>query len=294
MTNYLFAHFIGESKLGEQVYFSISKDGKHFTDLNDGKPVLVSPIGEEGARDPFLIRDPKTNKVYIIATDLQINKGLGWAHAQEKGSRDILVWESTDLVNWEGPRAVTVGVEGAGNVWAPESVYEEARGEFLVFWASKFEGKHRIYASYTKDFVDFTEPFVFVEKACDVIDTTIAYSDGMYYRLTKDETTSRIIMESSDALVGEYKEIDSAILAQLEGVEGPQTYQLDDGTWYLIVDQFAKGLGYMILETKALGKIDFTEKSKDEYDFGQTKKRHGSVLAITDEEYERLEKNYNK
>lgn len=84
MTNYLFAHFIGESKLGEQVYFSISKDGKHFTDLNDGKPVLVSPIGEEGARDPFLIRDPKTNKVYIIATDLQINKGLGWAHAQEK------------------------------------------------------------------------------------------------------------------------------------------------------------------------------------------------------------------
>lgn len=292
MSNFLFAHFIGEDKLGEQVYFSISQDGNHFYDVNDGKPVLISTIGEEGVRDPFLIRDPKTNKVYIIATDLQIHKGLGWQHAQEKGSRDIIIWESNDLVNWKGPRAVTVGVEGAGNVWAPEAVYDEDKQAFLVFWASKVEGKHRIYASYTKDFVSFEEPFVFVEKDRDVIDTTIAYSDGFYYRLTKDETTSRIIMEFSDQLTGEYKEIHSAVLADLAGVEGPQTYQVADGTWYLIVDQFSKNLGYMILETDQLGKRDFVAKPKEEYDFGKTKKRHGSVLSITEEEYERILSHY--
>ncbi len=54
MTNFLFAHFIGESRLGEQVYFSISKDGNHFYDLNAGNPILISNIGEKGARDPFL------------------------------------------------------------------------------------------------------------------------------------------------------------------------------------------------------------------------------------------------
>ncbi|MBP1913415.1 hypothetical protein J2Z23_000347 [Lederbergia galactosidilyticus] len=292
MTNFLFAHFIGESRLGEQVYFSISKDGNHFYDLNAGNPILISNIGEKGARDPFLIRDPKTNKVYIIATDLQIHKGSGWQHAQEKGSRDIIIWETNDLLNWQGPRAVTVGVAGAGNVWAPEAVYDKKKEAFLVFWASKVEGKHKIYASYTKDFVSFDEPFIFVEKDRDVIDTTISYSDGNYYRLTKDETSSRIIMEYSDELVGEYKEIQSLILADLAGVEGPQMYQVADGTWYLIVDQFAKNLGYMILETSQLGKKDFVEKPKDEYDFGITKKRHGSVLAITKEEYEKLLAHY--
>ena len=56
---YLFTHFIGESEHGEQIYFSLSEDGLHWNDLNNGQPVLVSDIGEKGVRDPFLIRDEK-------------------------------------------------------------------------------------------------------------------------------------------------------------------------------------------------------------------------------------------
>ena len=42
MAAYLFAHFIGEEKDGEQIYFSVSQDGLHWTDLNEGTPVLFS------------------------------------------------------------------------------------------------------------------------------------------------------------------------------------------------------------------------------------------------------------
>ena len=48
MAGYLFVHFTGEQKDGEQIYFSVSRDGLHWTDLNNGKPVLYSHIGECG------------------------------------------------------------------------------------------------------------------------------------------------------------------------------------------------------------------------------------------------------
>lgn len=132
---YLFAHFIGEQKDGEQIYFSVSRDGLHWKDLNDGKPVLYSSVGELGARDPFLIRSPwaEEKKYYLIATDLRIEAGKGWEAAQYSGSRDILIWESEDLVSWKGPKAHTIGVEGVGCVWAPEAIYDESEDAILVF-----------------------------------------------------------------------------------------------------------------------------------------------------------------
>ena len=48
MAGYLFVHFIGEQKDGEQIYFSLSKEGLFWRDLNNGKPILCSRIGEKG------------------------------------------------------------------------------------------------------------------------------------------------------------------------------------------------------------------------------------------------------
>ena len=50
MAGYLFVHFTGEQKDGEQIYFSISRDGLHWEDLNDGQPVLYSHLGMQGVR----------------------------------------------------------------------------------------------------------------------------------------------------------------------------------------------------------------------------------------------------
>lgn len=295
MAAYLFAHFIGEEKDGEQIYFSASQDGLHWKDLNDGKPVLVSQMGTCGVRDPFLVRNPQTGIVYLIATDLRIEAGKGWTAAQENGSRSIIVWETKDFVHWTKERSCEVGIPGAGCVWAPEAVFDQEKEAFLVFFASKVkkegdkEGKHRIYATYTKDFQEFSETVLYMEKEKDVIDTTILESGGYYYRISKDETDKRLILEKADSLIGKFVQIDSPVLANLIGVEGPEGYLLpDQKTWCLIADQFMTGKGYLPMLTENLSSGDFRILSPDEYDMGKTKKRHGGILQITDEEYERI------
>ncbi len=288
MNHYLFVHFTGEHRDGEQVYFSISQDGKNFRDLNQGQPVLKSTVGEMGIRDPFVIRHPKTGRFYLIATDLRIEKGLGWSAAQSDGSRKIIIWESDDLIYWQGPRELTVGLPEAGNVWAPEAVFDEARGRILVFWASKVAGKHKMYAAYTDDFTSIDEPFLFMEKERDVIDSTIIFQADFYYRFTKDESISRIIMERSAELTGSYEPVSAPVLEAQAGVEGPEIYQVGDDQWYLLLDRFAEDKGYQILATNDLASGVFTILPEADYDFGATKKRHGGVMAITDTEYQRL------
>lgn len=298
MAGYLFVHFIGEEKDGEQIYFSLSRDGLHWNDLNSGKPVLYSNTGTEGVRDPYPVRDQRNGKVYLIATDLRIQAGHGWTAAQEKGSRDLIVWETGDLVHWSRECACTVGVPGAGCVWAPEAVFDRAKGKFLVFFASKVknsgeaEGKHRIYAAYTENFREFSETFLYMERDNHVIDTTILESQGQFYRVSKDETVKRLILEKSDSLLGEFTRIESPTLDALEGVEGPEGYLLPSGEWCLIADQFAAGKGYLPLITKDLSSGNFTILAPEQYDMGKTKKRHGGILEITDEEYDRLEAAY--
>ena len=76
MPGYLFAHFTSEQADGEQIYFSISKDGLFWKDLNNGKPVLRSTIGECGARDPFIVKHPKTGMFYLMATGYTIKEGF--------------------------------------------------------------------------------------------------------------------------------------------------------------------------------------------------------------------------
>lgn len=291
---YLFVHFIGEKADGEQVYFSVSHDGLHWGELNGGEPVLRSGIGEMGARDPFLIRSPWEGKdgnarFYLIATDLRIASGKGWEVAQYSGSRDILVWESDDLVAWKGPRAHTVGVLGAGCVWAPEAVYDEEKDAILVFWASMVERKQRIYASYTKDFRSFSEPFLFLEKENHVIDSTIIRTEEGYYRYTKDETVKSICVDFGRTLHPEdFHEVKSEALSSLYGVEGPEIFRLGQGSWCLIVDRFAAGKGYLPLVADRLDSGEFRVLDDSEFDMGVTIKRHGGVIPVTEQEYERL------
>jgi hypothetical protein len=66
---YLFVTFGGQpNALSEQVYFATSRDGRDWTALNNGDPVLVSDIGQKGARDPYLLTDspaPGSNRAVI-------------------------------------------------------------------------------------------------------------------------------------------------------------------------------------------------------------------------------------
>ncbi|MGN0777796.1 MAG: glycoside hydrolase family 43 protein [Aristaeellaceae bacterium] len=287
MPCYLFVHFTGEGQPdGEQIYFSVSQDGLHWQDLNHGQPVLRSPLGDLGVRDPFVVRHPQTGRFYLIATDLCIYRRRDWNDAQYRGSRALIVWESDDLTSWSEPRRMEVGVPEAGCVWAPEAIWDESRGAMMVFFASMTrlagdeEAKQRIYAVHTRDFVTFTPAQIYAEAENHLIDTTIVHDGGWYYRFTKDETTKKILMERMRTLHDKAEAVPCATLANLPGVEGPECYPLPDGRWCLIADQFSAGKGYLPMVTDALSSGDFRILAPDEYDFGTTRKRHGGVLAI--------------
>ena len=217
-----------------------------------------------------------------------------WREAEHHGSRALIVWESDSLTDWSEPRRVEVGAPEAGCVWAPEAVWDAEEGAFLVFFASmtrlpgEDQPKQRIYAVHTRDFISFTPARVFAQAENHLIDTTIVADQGWYYRFTKDETTKKILMERMRTLRSPAGPVPCETLANLPGVEGPECYQLPDGRWCLIVDQFSKGLGYLPMVTDSLPSADFRILSPDEYDFGRTRKRHGGVIALDRTQYERL------
>ncbi|WP_302416337.1 family 43 glycosylhydrolase [Blautia marasmi] len=292
---YLFVHFTGESPDGEQVYFALSRDGMHWQDLNGGRPVIRSGIGEKGVRDPFIIKSVIDGKFYIIATDLRIASKKGWTAAQMEGSTRIIVWCSEDLLHWSEPWSFETGIPGAGCAWAPEAIYDPEKGSYLVFWASmtKEPGdsahKQRIYCSYTRDFRVFTAPEKYIERDHHVIDTTIIEEEGVFYRFSKDETNKNIRMDKGTSLQGEFTEVCAEQLGTLMGVEGPAAFPMGEkGKWCLMVDRFAEGLGYLPLICTSLENGDFKVAEAADYDMGNVCKRHGSVLVLKESEYQRL------
>ncbi len=198
LTDYLFAYFPYAGVKDERIYFGISQDGLNFTALNDSKPVIESTLGTHGLRDPFIIRSHEGDKFYLIATDLTVAgvtqdgvtyPGQGWEENQTNGSQSIMVWESTDLVNWSEQRMCKVAADDAGCTWAPEAYWDDDTEQYVVFWASKLKtgGKQRLYYATTRDFYTFSDAQVWFEEDGSVIDTTVIKVDDWYYRYTKNE-----------------------------------------------------------------------------------------------------------
>ena len=299
---FLFVTFKGEqTPMSEQIYFGLSKDGRNWEALNGGEPALVSKLGEKGVRDPYIIRSHDGRGFFMIATDLSIHLTKDWGRAVTKGSRSIVVWTSRDLVEWSQPRLVKVAPDDAGCTWAPEVVYDEEAKDYLVFWASTTKSddfaKHRIWAARTKDFHTFGKPFIYIEKPTTIIDTTIVRDGKKYYRFTKDEKFKAITLETSDTLTGTWSEVPGFSLAQLRGYEGPECYVVEpakDGkpaTWCLILDHYSKGEGYKPFVSTDIAGGQFSPGEGFTFPF---RFRHGSVLPLSKEEYERVEKAYKK
>ena len=303
-TDYFFAYFAGEGYSdGEQIYFASSQDGLNWDDLNNNEPVLTSSLGEQGVRDPFIIRSAEGDKFYLIATDLKINGGNGWDAAQNNGSQSLMVWESTDLVNWSDQRMVEVSADiGAGCTWAPEATYDPLTGEYIVYWASRtpeVDSKQRVYYAKTRDFYTFTEPEVFIDYDESSIDTTIIQGDdGYYYRYTKNEggatndlgaLTKTVFVERSETLLGEWTHISSDSLNANQWVEGPTIFKLneDDRTdsqqYCLLVDNYG-GVGYYPLVTDDLSTGEFSSLESGTYHM-PSRARHGTPIRITADEY---------
>jgi hypothetical protein len=304
---YLFSYFTGENtSAGEQVYFALSQgnDPARWRQLNGGRPVLTSAVGTRGVRDPFIIRSPQGGKFYQIATDLRMYGNGNWDQVQRTGSKSIVVWESTDLVNWSAPRLARVSPDTAGNTWAPEAYYDEGLGQFVVFWASKLYSANdpnhtgstynRMMYATTSDFRTFSAAQVWVDKGYSTIDSTLIKHNGTYHRFTKDERGSSqspcgkfILAEKSATILNRNYSFVADCIGNnaIRQGEGPLVFKSNtDERWYMFIDEYG-GRGYVPFTTTDLNTRQWTPVSS--YTM-PGRPRHGTVLPVTQAEYDRL------
>lgn len=325
---YVFPYFAGaDDSRGEAIHLAVSDadDPMSWTTLNAGEPVIESEQGTGGLRDPFLLRSPDGSTFYLLATDLQMSDGGSFAEAQETGSRSIMIWESTDLVNWSDQRSVELAPPEAGNLWAPEAHWDAEQETYVVYWASALypedvaeedrsisDSYQRMMYATTDDFVEFSEPQVWIDEkrgeGLGMIDSTIAEVDGRYHRLTKDESDMTVRQETSEELTLTQGVVDGdgwEMVAEQVGVgednpwggtftsgEGPTMFpSLTDDGWYLMIDQpsYHGGEGYMLFETADIGSGDWTSVPEAEL---PSSPRHGTVVPITDERRRQLVEAY--
>lgn len=306
MRAYLFVHF-RERKTpdGEQVYFGLSRDGFNWEMVNDGHPVLWSHQGEKGVRDCTIIRCEKDGKYRIFATDLSLaynfrNKyHFDWPTVSHNGSKYLTMWESEDLVNWSEQRLLPLGDEDFGCLWAPDVFYDPEKEDYVLHWSSSHTsngfGNMGIWFSRTRDFKSFGVPKLLYQKDdAGVIDSAIYTENGKYFLFLKsDHNPERIILLQADHAEGPYirnEEFDRSMLAMEAGLyEGPTAVRFEDGRWCLFLDYYGvpgAGQGYVPFVADSMESGRFI-RSDLQFSFPYGYK-HGTVIPITIEEYERI------
>ncbi len=306
MRNYLFVHFReSTSPEGEQVYFALSRDGFQWEALNGGKPILWAYYGDHGVRDMTIVRDQFTGRFHIFATDLSLSYGMrgkykhSWKEIGKHGSKDLAHWTSDDLIHWSEEEMVPIGDEHFGCVWAPDVLFDPEHQDYLLHWSSAHDnnnyGPMAIYYSRTKDFVHYTEPRELYRKAdSGCIDSAMYLENGTYYLFVKSDGKPKRIMElKADHAEGPFTRIDAfdASMKQIKAglYEAPTCVQLDDGRWCLFLDYYGvhgAGQGYIPFVAPSLESGEFL-RSDAAFSFPYGFK-HGTILAITPEEYERM------
>lgn len=306
MSAYLFVHFKEKrTPDGEQVYFGLSLDGFHWETVNDGNPVLWSYEGDKGVRD-FTITRTKENKFVIMATDLSLSYGMpyqyenSWEKVSRSGSKSLVMWKSDDLIHWSNQTMVKLGDDNFGCLWAPDIIYDKESGDYIIHWSSSHAsndfGPKSIYYTRTKDFENFSSPELLYRKedGGPVIDSAMYEEEGKYYLFVKSEgTPAHVILLKSDHVTGPFTRVEAFddCMENLEAgkYEAPTAFRTADGQWCLMLDFYgcgAEGQGYVpfLADSLAGGKFVRSDASFS-FPYGF---KHGTVLSITDEEYERL------
>ena len=308
---YLFSHF--REKItpdGEQVYFALSKDGFNWTQLNNGEPILTSTMGEKGCRDIEVIR-LKTGGFVILTTDLSIayrmdeNYQVNWKEVNSTGSKCLCLWKTDDFITFSEQKRIYFGRDDFGCLWAPEIFYDEINDEYLIHWGSTLAEDNfthmSIFCCTTKDFESFSEPKLFFTKDNEILDTHLVKFDGTYHLFYKNADHPPMNMHAtSENLYGPY-EHDKAFEEYMESLGNPGSYEgattlvLPDGRWCLMLDFFGcekEKMGYVPFVSDKPGNADF-RRSDESFSFPYGFK-HGGIIEITNEEYDIIEKHYNK
>lgn len=285
---YLFASFRGNGEDG--LHLAYSRDGLNWTALNNDESVLTPEIGTKLMRDPTLIRGPEG--FHMVWTSGWEDNGIGVAHSE-------------DLISWSEQQFVPVMQDypTARNAWAPEIIWDPDAQNYLIFWASTLPGTypdtevkadkgwdHRIYATRTADFKEYSDTELYYQPDFNVIDATITPVNDGYAMLVKDETrypaAKRLHAAFSDSASGPWTLDQDAFSPDGLWVEGPTVLPLtlNGEQGYMVYFD-----AYMNHHFGAMFTTDFkTWEDKTPMLNLPAGTRHGSVLAVTEAELQQL------
>lgn len=307
---YLFGHF--KEKItpdGEQVYIALSKNGLDWESVNGGEPILTSTIGEKGCRDIEIVR-MKDGSFVILTTDLSIayrmdeNYQVNWKEVNSTGSKCLCMWKTDDMIHFSEQKRIYFGRDDFGCLWAPEVFYDEINDEYMIHWGSTVKEDNythmSIYCCTTKNFETFSEPRLFFTKDNEILDTHIRKIGDTYHMFYKDVLEpSKNLHATSKSLYGPYENDEEFAEYMLTldkpwAYEAPTTLTLPDGRWCLMIDFFGcakEEMGYVPFISEKPGDSNF-RRADESFSFPYGFK-HGGIVEITDEEYNKI-KNYYK
>lgn len=287
---YLFAYFVGKQADAEAVRLAVSLDGYHYLALNDGKPVLDSRIisSTGGVRDPHIYRGHDGKTFYMVLTDMRAANG--W-----DSNRAMVLLRSTDLVNWQHSVVnIQKRFEGQDNlkrVWAPQTIYDEKAGKYLIYWSMQHgKGPDIIYYAYAnKEFTDIEgepKPFFLPQDGKACIDGDIVVKDGTYYLFYKTEGHGDGIRvaTTTDLTSGQWTESPDYKQQTDQSVEGAGTFKLIGQDKYILMYDVYRNGKYQFTESTDLKHFRVIDHEVT-MDFHP---RHGTVMAITRPELLRL------
>ena len=284
--SWVFAYFKEPGSQG--IYLALSRDGYTFEPLNDGQPWVKPEKPGEIMRDVFLTREPAGDGFRMVWT-------WGW-----RGT-SFGTAASKDLMHWSAQKEVPIMREfaGAHNVWAPETYWDEKRGEWLLIWSTSFEPGtapagvpegHRIWASRTKDFETFTKPEVYFDPGFVVIDATMFHRTFRgrkdWVLVVKDQSVDPLRYSerwaSGPTVEGPWGPLSGPINESWS--EGPSVVHAGDA-WVVYYDHYrAPRARYEGVRTRDW---QHWESVNEEMHFPEAAK-HGSFLEVTEAEADRL------
>ena len=290
---YLFAYFNGNAPWQEQICFALSADGYNYTPLNDGKPIISSDTiaNKKAVRDPHILRG-EDGHFYMVVTDMRSSQG--WS-----SNDGLVLLRSNDLINWTHS-AIDFPTtwperfdrDSLTQVWAPQTIYDPEAGKYMLYYAIGEVGAHYItYCSYAnEDFTEISMPEVLYDHHANTIDADIVYHDSLYHMFFKTEGQGNGIQKATaKALRGEWTPEHKYLQQSNKAVEGSGVFKLiDSDEWILMYDCYMNG-HYEYCKSTDLSNFTFVCNSDNTDIFTP---RHGTTIAITKSEAERLIKQW--
>ncbi len=290
---YLFVYFVGNDPDQERIHFAVSLDGYKFEPLNNDEEVIIQTKGTLSMRDPYILKSTD-GFYYIIATDMRCVDGWTSNHA-------LITWRSKNLVDWTDETIIDIrdfGGEYANTnrAWAPQAIWDEEKKSYMVYWATSTVENDvaAMYYAHTADFKTMTRPtLMYARKGIQTIDGDIVYNEKnkKYYLYFKHDEDQTIAYVTADKVTGPYMDPPVVVSLAQSGVEGSEMYKITGtDTWIMMMDEYGKG---RFIAQQTTDMENFVRLPDDAYSYGK-RPRHGSVIAISDAEYDALVKAFGK